>query len=165
MPTTRGGFGEKGQDDVSDEARARHSREFVRVSEPVSLGEVGAPVEKRGEQSGEVIGAHLVIAVHFDDEVGIETERLFESCDHGAADALIVLMVEDLQPRLFDFEIAEDLPGAVGARVVDGDDRGHPRRQRFDHRPNLSLDLVTGDHDCNGGGGRSHSEPLENGSV
>ena len=67
-----------------------------------------------------MLGRHLAVAVHLDDDVAASRKRLLVAEDHGAADALVSRRLEGDDAAIA--ALRRGIERAVGAAVVDDDD-------------------------------------------
>ena len=62
------------------------------------------------------------ICVHLDDIIGIEINRLFESCSIGGPQSFFVASMEDVHARIFIGELVREFSCAIGRMVVYDED-------------------------------------------
>ena len=72
-----------------------------------------------GQQPGQVLRPVRAVGVHLDDHVVAVLQRPAEAGDVGAAEARLLCPVHDLDVRVGLRELVGEVPGAVGAVIVD----------------------------------------------
>jgi hypothetical protein len=125
--------------------------------------DVGA-VPGRVDQPREVGGIVGEVGVHLDHEVGAGRQRLAESGEVGAAEAVLALAMQDADVGVLEREPVGEVAGAVRRRVVhdehgarDGRVAARERGPRERDHGREVLALVVGGEDDPGGG---HGEEL-----
>jgi hypothetical protein len=86
-----------------------------RVGLAVADDHVGAALDDRGNELGDVVAVVLVVGVGVDDDVGAELQRGVEPRLEAGGQALVVRQLDDV----VDAVGARDLDRAVGRAVVD----------------------------------------------
>ncbi len=78
----------------------RHQAENLGMVEAVPLDVIGAPGEEWPDQLGQVCRVHLVVRVHLHADVDPLLQGVPVPRQHGASNALVDVMGEELDPRI-----------------------------------------------------------------
>ena len=142
VPVAGGNLGQEAQSHVAEAADERHLSQGLEVAEAVALGVIGLAAHERDQQAGQVTRVHLPVAVHFDDDLRAEFERLAEAGHHCAADAAILFVADEEHASIPTGGLFHQFGGSVGGGVVHHDDVtdevGQARKRRLD----LALNAI-----------------------
>ena len=95
-------------------------------------------------------GFHLRVAGHHDRYIDVLIARPFVAGRDGAADALIDLVTDKVDPPVESLELFGDFRRAIGRAVVDDADMAHFRRHGGEYLAYLGFLVVARHYDANG---------------
>ncbi|MNX60647.1 hypothetical protein D3C86_915570 [compost metagenome] len=131
---------------VAQQANFGHGPDGFQVEEAIALCVIGLTREDRVNELGHEAGVHLAIAVNLHYDLRAIVQRSLVSGHHGAANALVFLVIHHLDPGILHVALNE-LPRSIRAAIVHNIDRRDFRTDEGNHTQDVRSDLVTRDND------------------